>query len=96
MGTPKGMIAAEEFAKAKGYSLDETISLIRSGHYVGHIVGGQWFVKPEDTSSKTQQSRSEPSAAQPTNDTCAIYHTIYSRWLKYFGWDHIVRPVLAC
>lgn len=74
MGTPKGMIAAEEFAKAKGYSLDETISLIRSGYYVGHIIGGQWFVKPEDTFSKTQQGGSEPSAPQPT--TTPVLSTI--------------------
>jgi hypothetical protein len=40
MNAPDGMISAANFAKAKGYSLDETIGMIRSGFYDGRLVEG--------------------------------------------------------
>jgi len=50
MTAPEGMIAAEEFAKSKGYSLDETIGMIRSGYYDGRLVDGQWYVREKNAS----------------------------------------------
>lgn len=66
MAAPEGMIAAEEFAKSKGYSLDETIGMIRSGYYDGRLVDGQWCVREKSTS---EEKRPYSPTSSHTNDS---------------------------
>jgi hypothetical protein len=92
MTAPEGMIGAEKFAKSKGYSLDETIGMIRSGFYDGRLVDGQWYVREKSTSEdRKPYSPTSPQIddSHPTTLTKSV-GVGATTILRLMAWVHLV------
>jgi hypothetical protein len=48
MDSQEGLIPVEEFAKAKGITVERAIEMIKDGFYSGRIVDGLWFAKSDE------------------------------------------------